>query len=123
MEVYDSNGLWNEQGCPHYDAQRNHRWTGPWNPDDERGKTVAQTKTKRKVRRCEKCGKVKRDDGANDSCVCRETGANRRQSILFADEREKSYRQAALRDLEDDIAWLMEQWKKEADEDGYHAAW
>jgi hypothetical protein len=107
---------------PHRDSRhKEHYWSETFYEEEiERGRPI-KVPTK-KVRLCKKCGKERRTDGANDACVCKETGANKRQSIMFADEREKLYRQAALRDLEDDIAWLMDRWKKEADEDGYHGA-
>lgn len=107
----------------HHDAKRKgHYWeeTFYW---DEFERTRIKVPKKKKVRLCKKCGKEKRTDGANDACVCKKIGANKRQAIMFADEREKFEREASLKELEDDIAWLMGEWKREEDENGYHGLW
>lgn len=71
----------------------------------------AKTPTKRKVRSCKRCGKQFRTDGSPDACVCKEIEVNRRQTIMFADEREKACRDAMERDLDDDLAWLTAKWE------------
>lgn len=78
---------------------------------------------KRKVRICKKCGKQVRTDGGPDSCVCKEIGANKRQSILFAEEREKACREAASMDIGRDFDWLMADSDRRRESDGYHGAW
>ena len=40
---------------------------------------------------------------------------------MFADEREQIEREASERSLQDDIDWLMSEWKRYEDENGYHA--
>lgn len=120
--------LWMHCGLPprheglHHDPKRpGHHWAetfyfGEFEPG--RPKKVA---TARKVRRCKRCGKEQRTDGANDSCVCKEIGATKRQSIMFADEREKAERSANAKDLDDDIKWILPyqiaKWQEARDND------
>ena len=106
---------------PHHDAKhKGHYWeeTFYWDEFDR-----AKVPTVKKVRLCKKCGKRIRSDGANDACVCKETGADKRQAIMFADERELIEREASERNLQDDIDWLMSEWKRYEEENGYHGLW
>ena len=107
----------------HHDAKhKGHYWeeTFYW---DEFERTRIKVPTVKKMRLCKKCGKQIRTDGANDACVCKETGADKRQAIMFADEREQIEREASERNLQDDIDWLMGEWAKHEEENGYHGLW
>lgn len=79
----------------------------------------------RKVALCKACGKRIRTDGAPEACVCKETGANKRQAIMFADERRVIANEASARDLQDDIDWVMKDFEKQLMErcEGYDREW
>lgn len=117
MNVYDAKGLWDEQACPHFDPKHNHHWTGPllqaFDVETKRRTKAGAVKVKKAVRLCKKCSKQVRTDGASDACVCKETGADKRQAILFADERELLAREKTMDEMQSDIDSLMAQWKRE----------
>jgi hypothetical protein len=91
---------------PHHDPKRKgHYWTETF----YRGEFMegrSKVPTVRKERTCKTCGKPRRTDGAPDACVCRETEANRRQAIMFADERERAVRQEQADEMQVDIDWI-----------------
>lgn len=111
---------------PHHDRTRNYSWHGPvirWDDFDRTRPTKAgAVGTRRKVRLCKACNKQIREQGGPDACVCAEIGANKRQTVMFLDEREIATRAAEARQIDDDFDWLEEQWAI-AESDGYHAPW
>ena len=110
-------------GAHHDPRHKGHYWTETFYEREFEWGRPRKIPTVKKVRLCKKCGKQQRTDGANDACICKETGADKRQAIMFADEREKIERAASERNLQKDIDWLMGEWKREEEENGYHAAW
>lgn len=114
------------EDAPHHDRTRNYSWHGSriLRFDMEQGRTTkaGAVSSKRKVRLCKKCGKQVREQGGPDACVCQEIGANKRQTVMFLDEREIATREAEARQIDDDWDWLESEWAK-AESDGYHAPW
>lgn len=121
----------NERGhdAGHYNSTLRMAWDGPVLYWDEFEHTRPKVKTPlvRKVKICKHCEKQIRTDGANDACVCKEIEATRRQGIMFADERERSFREDAQRELQDDIDWIAQEWEVQrlaniaASEEPYYA--
>lgn len=112
----------------HHDPKRpGHYWEETFYAFEfEYGRStrIGSVKMARKEARCKKCEKPYKTQGSAEICVCKAIGSKRRQSILFAEEREKVYRENP-RDpesiTEDDIAFTMAsqiaRWQEARDND------
>lgn len=118
---------YDHDGFAHYDAKRNYHWNGPWITWDDfehsRTTKAGAVPKARKVKKCPKCGLAFVAVGTSEFCICRDAKLTGRQGNMFAVERSEKFRAESHEMLlDDDIAWLMAQWAKEA-ENEYHGEW
>lgn len=95
----------------HYDEKHHRYWHETFFAFEFEYSKAKNLPATKKTILCSKCGKRLKALGAVDAdriCVCKEIGATRRQSIMFADEREQQHRTETMREMDEDIAWVME---------------